>query len=73
MYLETIYSTLHSKGHLQSKKHHEKKKLVKEMKGIAQQLKLSLNIIIYNVVIHQINKSIKSNSEDDLWNVRSNI
>ena len=41
-------------------KHHEKKKLVKEMKGIAQQLKLSLNIIIYNVVIHQINKSIKS-------------
>ena len=44
---------------LQSK-HREKKKLEKELTIFNNQLKTSLNIILYNVLIHQVNIAIKS-------------
>ena len=44
---------------LQSK-HREKKKLKKELTILNNQLKTSLNIILYNILIHQVNIAIKS-------------
>ena len=41
-------------------KHREKKKLKKELKILISQLKTSLNIILYNTLIQQVNISIKS-------------
>ena len=44
---------------LQSK-YREKKKLKKELTILNNQLKTSLNIILYNILIHQVNIAIKS-------------
>ena len=41
-------------------KHFEKKKLKKEMKRIGIQIKHSLDLILYNALIYQINKAVNS-------------
>ena len=41
-------------------KHFEKRKLKKDFREININLKLSLNVFLYNAVIHQVNIAIKS-------------
>ena len=41
-------------------KHHEKKKLKKELRILNNQLKTSLNIMLYNTLMDQVNIAIKS-------------
>ena len=45
---------------MESQLHSEKKKLNKESTILNNQLKTSLNIILYNTLIHQVNIAIKS-------------
>ena len=46
--------------HELERKHHEKKQLKKEIKSISIQLKMSLSMIIYSVLLNKINIAIRS-------------
>ena len=41
-------------------KHQEKKKLRQEIKALKTQLKIALPILIYTMLLHQINVAIKN-------------
>ena len=46
--------------HELERKHHERKQLKKEIKSISIQLKMSLSMIIYSVLLNKINIAIRS-------------
>ena len=45
------------------RKHHEKKKLKKDIKALSIQMKSCLNVFIYSVLPHKINIAVRSRSK----------
>ena len=41
-------------------KHHEKKKLKKDIVLISKQLKIGLSVLLYNALLHQVNIAVRS-------------
>ena len=54
------------------RKHHEKKKLKKDIKALSIQMKSCLNVFIYSVLPHKINIAVRigQRHEKKLFNLR---